>query len=243
MSGQPSPSDAPRLLCIPGAGSSAARFERLRAELTGRAELRTFELPGRGIRFAEPSPRLLTEHVTHFIERIEAEPYQRWILLGESLGALTATWLTRGLADSFRASVLGLITVAAAPQVTGRRPQQEVIDLLRADATRVGGDLPPAVAEAIKADIDAAHAVGPTLQPRPIDVPVSTIHGRDDGLISIEAAGGWENLARRGWMYHEVPGNHYQFEEPTTELITALHRSIDFVTSPHRSQPVTEQRR
>lgn len=227
----------PRLLCIPGAGASAARFERLRPALANLVELRTFELPGRGIRFAEPSLPLLTDHVTHFVRHVEAEPYQRWILAGESLGALTATWLARALADSMRAEVTGMITVAAAPRVTGNRPRREVIELLRADAialdgetVAMAGDTQAGVTKAVLADIDAAHAVGRPLQLRPIDIVLATIRGSDDGLISAEAAQEWEGLARAGWLYREVPGNHYQFEQPTPELIDAIIDAIGFIS-------------
>ena len=225
----------PRLLCIPGAGASAARFERLRPALTGRVELRTFELPGRGIRFAEaPLPRL-TDHVTHFVTSVEAEPYQRWILLGESLGALTATMAARALADSLRADVIGLITVSAAPQVTGRRPKDEVIELLRADASALADTIGltdqtgPLAAEAVLADIEAAHAIGQPLKLRPVEVPLASIRGRDDSLISAEAARGWGDLARAGWRFTEVPGNHYQFEQISPEIIEAIDGAVDFI--------------
>lgn len=218
-----------RLLCVPGAGASAARFERLRPALADAIELRTFELPGRGIRFAEPSFTSLTDHVTHFIERIEAEPYQRWILLGESLGALTSVLLARALADSMRADVIGVVTVAAAPQVTGQRSTDEVLELLRADASSQTGRPMPMAAEIVAADIAAAHALGQPSRPRPVDVPLATVHGSADSLISQEAARGWEARARAGWWFREVPGNHYQFEQPTDQLITAIRDAIAFI--------------
>lgn len=228
-------SGRPRLLCIPGAGASAARFERLRPDLADLVDLRTFELPGRGIRFAEaPLPRL-TDHVGHFVEAVEAEPYQRWILLGESLGALTASMLARGLADSMRAEVIGLLTVSAAPKVTGHRPREEVIELLRTDASSLAGTggrsggVGPLAAEAVLADIDAAHAIAKPLKPRPVEVPLATIRGCDDGLISSEAAREWGDLARAGWWFTEVPGNHYQFEQPTTEIVEAVRDAVSFI--------------
>lgn len=225
-------SAATRLLCLPGAGASAARFERLRLHVRDLVELRTFELPGRGIRFAEPSPTLLTDHVTHFTDRIEAEPYQRWIVLGESLGAVTATMVARALADSIRAEVIGVITVASAPKVTGRRPGREVIDLLKADAGALaddGADPIPMAVDAVLADIEAAHAIADRLKLRPVEVPLATIRGRDDGLIADEAARRWEERTTDRWWFREVPGNHYQFERPSPELIDAVRAAIGFV--------------
>lgn len=219
-----------RLLCLPGAGASAARFERLRPHLAGTVELRTFELPGRGIRFAESSLPTLRDHVTHFVERIEAEPYQRWILLGESLGSLTATLVARALLDSFRAEVVGIVTVASSPKVTGRRSTEEVIDLLKTDASELGDDATVMRSEAVAADIAAAHALGKRSGPRPVEVPLATIHGRSDGLISTEAARAWQTLAEAGWWYREVPGNHYQFEQPSDELVAALRDAVSYVS-------------
>ncbi|MGH1488526.1 MAG: thioesterase II family protein [Acidimicrobiales bacterium] len=221
----------PRLLCIPGAGASAARFERTRQQFVDLVEVRTFELPGRGIRFAEPSLKLLTEHFSHFIDRIEAEPYQRWILMGESLGALTSAWLASELADSMRAEVIGVITVAAAPGATGRRPRAEVMELLKADAARLDptGKMPMA-AETILADIDAAHAVADEVKLFPLEVPLATIRGVEDGLISDEGARRWEGLAGDRWLYQEVPGNHYQFEQPSQELMQSVRTAIGFIS-------------
>jgi len=103
------PGPAPRLLCLPGAGASAARFEQLRRHLADAAELRTFELPSRGIRFAEPPLTSLSDHVAHFVRR-------------------------------------------------------------------------------------------------------------------------WEGLARAGWWYRDVGGNHFQFERPTRDLLDALREALRFVT-------------
>lgn len=204
----------------------------MRPKFSDLVDLRTFELPGRGIRFAEPSPKLLTEHFAHFVERIEAEPYQRWILLGESLGAITATWLATDLADSMRAEVVGVITVASAPGSTGRRQADTVIEMLRVDAEGLdhqGSGTMPMAAETIMADINAAHAVSDQVKLYPLEVPMATIRGRDDGLIPESGARGWQALAPDGWSYQEVPGNHYQFEKPSEELIDAVRSAITFV--------------
>lgn len=194
------------------------------------AEVRTFELPGRGIRFAEPSFPRLTDHFNHFIDRIEAEPFQRWILLGESLGALTAAWLGSELADSARAEIIGVITVAAAPKATGRRPPTEVIDILKSDAedSPQAGRISLAV-DTIVADIEAAHASADRVRLFPLEVPLATIRGADDGLIGDEAARGWEKYASRGWSYQEIPGTHYQFESITADTRDALRAAITFI--------------
>lgn len=222
----------PRLLCIPGAGASAARFERLRPVVNDLVELRTFELPGRGIRFAEPSFPRLTDHFGHFVDCIESEPFHRWVLLGESLGGLTAAWLGNELADSMRAEVIGVVTVAAAPGATGRRPPREVIDQLRCDASgsAQANRLPLAV-DTIIADIEAAHASADHVRLQPLPVPLATIRGVDDGLIGEDAARRWEHYTDRGWSYQEVPGTHYQFETPTTEMCDALRSALSFVLS------------
>ncbi len=204
----------------------------MRPSFSDLVDLRTFELPGRGIRFAEPSPKLLTEHFTHFVSCIESEPYRRWILLGESLGAITATWLANELADSIRAEVIGVITVAAAPGQTGRRSADSVLDLLQTDAAELdrGQATMPMAAETIRADIKAAQAVGDRIKLHPLEVPMATIRGRDDGLVTESGARGWESLSPNGWLYREVPGNHYQFEKPTEELIAAVRSAVRFVS-------------
>lgn len=175
----------PRLLCLPGAGASAARFEQLRRHLADTVELRTFELPSRGIRFAEPPLTSLSDHVAHFVRHIEAEPYQRWVLLGESLGAVTAASVAAELADSMRAEVVGLITVSAAPGSTGRRSRDEVLAQLEADARGTAtGELITLAAEAILVDIDAAHAAAEVTDVPAVGVPLATIRGRADSLVT-----------------------------------------------------------
>lgn len=195
-------------------------------------ELRTFELPGRGIRFAETSFARLTDHFSFFIDQIESEPFHRWILLGESLGGLTAAWLGSELADSLRAEVIGVVTVAAAPGATGRRPTAEVIDQLQLDAAGSSqADRISLAVAAIKADIEAAHASADKVRLLPLSVPLATIRGADDGLISDEAARRWEHYAHGGWSYREVPGTHYQFETPTPEMGDALCDALTFALS------------
>lgn len=221
----------PRLLCLPGAGASAARFEQLRRHLAGTVELRTFELPSRGIRFAEPPLTSLSDHVAHFVRHVEAEPYQRWVLLGESLGAVTAASVAAELADSMRAEVVGLITVSAAPGTTGRRSRDDVLAQLEADARGTAtGELITLAAEAILVDIDAAHAAAEVTDVPAVAVPLATIRGRADSLVTEEGARRWEGLARAGWWYREVGGNHFQFERPTRELLTALREALGFVS-------------
>ncbi len=223
-----------RLLCIPGAGAAAGRFERMRPEFADLVELRTFELPGRGVRFAEPSLGRLTDHVDHFIARVEAEPYQRWIILGESLGALTAVRLAGELADSSVAHVVGVITVASAPGATARRSPQEVVRLLRGET---GGRLgvwssegsAPAAATVI-ADIEAAQAVADHFTLTPLTVPSVTIRGSGDGLVDEASARRWGRLGSDRWYFEEVPGNHYLFEPPSEKTVTAVRSAIGFIT-------------
>lgn len=223
------------MLCIPGAGASAGRFERLRPCLRDLVDVRTFELPGRGIRFAEPSLSLLTDHFTYFINQIEAEPNQQWILLGESLGALTAAWLGSELEDSMRAEVIGVVTVAAAPGATGRRPPDEVIEVLRSEAEESSqAKTMPMAVETVVADIEAAHASADRIRLSPLDVPLATIRGVDDTLIDEAGARGWEKYARAGWRYEEVTGGHYQFESASPEFVTALRNALQFALHPAR---------
>ena len=194
-------------------------------------ELRTFELPSRGIRFAEPPLTSLSDHVAHFVRHVEAEPYQRWILLGESLGAVTAASVAAELADSMRADVVGVVTVSAAPGSTGRRSRDEVLAQLEADARGTAtGALIPLAAEAILVDIDAAHAAAEVTDVPEVRVPLATIRGRDDSLVSDEQARRWEGLARAGWWYRDVAGNHFQFERPTRELLGAVRGALAFVS-------------
>jgi surfactin synthase thioesterase subunit len=225
--------DLPRLLCIPGAGAAAGRFQRLRRVFADLVEVRTFELPGRGIRFAEESYTSLIDHVDHFVTKIEAEPYQRWIILGESLGSLTAAAVVRALEDSMRAEAVGVIAVAAGPRATGRRDNDEVIELLEADAE--GSKDPENVSVAAKtilADIEAARSARQVALVTPMDVPIATIRGVDDGLIDDTQARRWEEFTPSGrWWFREVPGNHYQFENPTPELVRAVRDAIAFVTT------------
>lgn len=223
------------MLCIPGAGAAAGRFQRLRRQFDDVVEVRTFELPGRGIRFAEESYTSLIDHVDHFVDKIEAEPYQRWILLGESLGSMTAGAVVRALEDSMRAEVIGVITVAAGPKATGRRDNDEVIQLLESDAE--GSKDPDNVtvaAKTILADIEAARSARDIAMVRPLPVPVATIRGVEDGLIDDEQARRWQEYAPEGWWYREVSGNHYQFENPTAELMTAVRDAVAFVQAPAR---------
>ena len=104
------------------------------------------------------------------------------------------------LADSMRADVLGALTVSAAPGSTGRRSRDEVLAQLEADARGTAtGALIPLAAEAILVDIDAAHAAAEVTDVPEVRVPLATIRGRDDSLVSDEQARRWEGLARAGW--------------------------------------------
>lgn len=221
------------LLCIPGAGASAAKFERLRKRLSPAADVRTFELPGRGLRFGEKSFTTLTSHISHFVESVEREPYRRWIVLGESLGSVTACAVINQLLDSQRAQVLGFIAMSSAPKLTGHRPAHEVVASLRTESAnqKVDDATYEKLSRPLVADIEAARATGAaTLRIRRMDLPVVTLVGKDDGLVSEAAAREWKTKTNARWMFRLLPGDHYQLDSPSEAVVEALLEGVGFIT-------------
>jgi surfactin synthase thioesterase subunit len=87
--GRVTPPDARlRLLCLPQAGGSASSFGPWRVAAPPGVELATVELPGRGVRSAEPVPDSIEELAQAVVEGVTAELDMPYALFGHSFGAL-----------------------------------------------------------------------------------------------------------------------------------------------------------
>jgi surfactin synthase thioesterase subunit len=90
-----------RFYCLPYAGASAMSYLYWKKQFPQWLELKLLELPGRGMRFAEPLVGSFAELVRYQADEIQSElelsiPY---ILFGHSLGALLAFELARTLKE------------------------------------------------------------------------------------------------------------------------------------------------
>jgi medium-chain acyl-[acyl-carrier-protein] hydrolase len=88
------PNASVRLICFPYAGGSSATYMSWQNNLNPNVELALVQLPGRGIRFSEPSYKTMTEIVTALFLALEKLSNKPFIFYGHSMGARVAYELT-----------------------------------------------------------------------------------------------------------------------------------------------------
>ncbi|NRA52919.1 MAG: thioesterase [Gammaproteobacteria bacterium] len=90
-----------KLYCLPHSGASAMVYSRWRRKLPAWLAIHPVELPGRGLRMAEPLQQdmsaLVAQLATEISHDISLNPSQPYAFLGHSLGALLAFELAHAL--------------------------------------------------------------------------------------------------------------------------------------------------
>ncbi|GGV28716.1 thioesterase [Streptomyces griseoflavus] len=207
-----------RLICLPQAGGSAASFAPWRLTPPPGIELATVELPGRGVRSAEPVPDTLEELADAVLDGIAGELRAPYALFGHSFGALI------GYELAVRIRRRGLTPPAALLVSASRAPHTRVLRRVtdRDDEGLLSwlegfGGFPPELrrypaylryaVRTVRRDLALAEAY---TAPGPVAAgcPLHVFGGADDTLVSPQRLEDWRDCADDGFTLRLLPGGH-----------------------------------
>ncbi len=222
-----------RLLCVPYAGGSAALFRQW-AELFGpHVEVCPVELPGRGVRTAEPPVRDMKQLADSLLEAAELLPRDAPLaLFGHSMGARISFELALRLGDRVRhLFASGSAAPEFAPRLGGTPGGKTIAQLtdeeFRLRLRLLGGtpveilddnELMERVMPVVRADfvlVDRYRA-----EPHAaVKVPITVLRGSDDAMVDAADAERWQLRTNAAFRMLEIPGGHFFLDEQR-ELVT-----------------------
>ncbi|MFC1400709.1 MULTISPECIES: thioesterase II family protein [Streptacidiphilus] len=227
------------LICLPFAGAGAGFFRKWRSLAPEGLTLLPVQLPGREERYFETPytdvDQAMDEALPRVLDQLAAlgEAAERVALFGHSLGAELAFELTRRLAA--RGTTVSRLLVSGSPGPRDR--QVERVSHLDDEAfleglRRVAGYRHPAMDHPellqvmmpfLRAD-NAMHEDYRSAHAELLDVPVTSLRGRDDALVSAAEAAEWSVETTAGFRSVELDGGHMYLTE--TEHAEALLRTV-----------------
>ncbi|MBW8832185.1 MAG: thioesterase [Burkholderiales bacterium] len=233
---RPSEKDAPRrLYAFAHAGGSGTAYLPWQKALSANIEVRAVQLPGRGMRLAEPaftSMRDLSREIARAIARdIELAPAE-FALIGHSLGGLLAFEVVHELRRlQTRAPVRLFAMGSIAPRRRRmRQPLHALDDAAFIEALSHYQGTPPALLHnpelmeltlpALRADFKVVFDYR-----RPdhgmLDVPVVTLGATDDPIASPDDVSAWAEETTAGCSSHWFDGGHFFVHGPQASQVIA----------------------
>lgn len=231
----PRPDARVRLVCLPGAGSSASLFHPWSAALPDTVEVCAVQLPGRGGRLREEAFRRMEPLADALAEALRPECDRPLALFGHSLGALVAYEVAARLRHMAGNSLTALFVAAhKAPQLGSARvschdlPDEELLAFLG----RIGGTPPQVLARpelrrlalpALRADFELDSAYAYRERP-PLDIPVGAFGGRADAMVTESELTAWGARTDKAFLARRFPGGHFFLTGPAGAQMLSLMR-------------------
>lgn len=223
----------PTLLCVPFAGAGASFFHPWRALSAGRWRVVLVELPGRERRILETPYRNVVEAAKKSVDEIAATLGEgvRTVLFGHSLGAVLAYELVH-LLSTCDVRVERLV-VSGSPGPWTQRERRatglpdkdffarvEEFAGFRHDALD-HPEMRELILPVLRADCEMHENYIPSTD-EPVSVPISSVRGSSDGLVSAEQAGEWRKATTGEFSYTEFPGNHMYLVDRAREVLDMI---------------------
>ena len=224
---------APRLFCLPYAGTGASVFGQWPAAAGGRLDICPVHLPGRESRISEDAFTSTETLVPVLVDRLSPHLDRPYSLFGHSMGALiafeTARELRRlGLPSPVRLFASGF----RAPHLPERFPNRRAMDdaAFVADLRSLAGTPDEVVDDAemmalllptLRADVTLCetyvHQAG-----EPLDVPLTVFGGASDPRVSRDELEAWARHTRAGMELRLFPGHHFFLKSHRAAVVAAI---------------------
>jgi surfactin synthase thioesterase subunit len=235
--------DRTTLLCVPFAGAGASFFHPWRALSADRWRVVPVELPGRERRILEMPYRNVVEAAKNSVDDIAAALGEgaRTVLFGHSLGAVLAYELVHLL--STRDVRVERLVVSGSPgpwtqrerRATGLPDEEFLVRVEEFAGFRHKALDHPEMRELIlpmlRADCEMHENYVPSTH-EPASVPICSMRGSADGLVTAEQAQEWRKATTGEFSYAEFPGGHMYLVDRAREVLDA----IDEAWAARRSQ-------
>ncbi len=226
------------VLCLPFAGAGASAFRRAQEYPADIVRIVPLQLPGRDERFAEPP---FTDAVTAVddllptaLDLVAGSPAVA--VFGHSLGAVLAFELAYRLRQLPQPDLVRVF-VSGSPGPWTRR-EVRATGMTDADfLLQVRGfagyshpalehpELRDMLLPTLRADVEMHENY--LAQPgQTVDVPIISIRGSEDELVSREQAAQWQAASTAGCELREVPGNHMYLVDSPAELVRLMDSEL-----------------
>lgn len=225
--------DRATLLCVPFAGAGASFFHPWRALSADRWRVVPVELPGRERRILETPYRNVVEAAKNSVDDIAAALGERTrtVLFGHSLGAVLAYELVH-LLSRLEVRVERLV-VSGSPgpwtqrerRATGLPDEEFLVRVQEFAGFRHEALDHPEMRELIlpmlRADCEMHENYVPSTD-EPVSIPICSIRGRADSLVSAEQAQEWRKATTGEFSYTEFPGGHMYLVDHAREVLDVI---------------------
>ncbi|HEY7071826.1 MAG TPA: alpha/beta fold hydrolase [Acidimicrobiales bacterium] len=221
------------LLCVPFAGAGPSFFHPWREPAAGRRRLTALELPGRERRLMQEPYRNVVEAAKSEIDQVMADlgPGTRTVLFGHSLGAVLAYELTH-LLLARGVLVEGLVVSGSPGPWTQRERRAAGLrgDEFLARVEEFAGfrhealdhpEMRELILPALQADCEMHEAYVPSTD-TPVPVPICSLRGDHDGLVSAEEGRQWRDATTAGFQYVEFPGDHMYLVDHGPQILDVI---------------------
>ncbi|MEU2718362.1 alpha/beta fold hydrolase [Streptomyces sp. NPDC007205] len=210
-----------RLLCVPGAGCTAAMFHPWTTLVPDDVVVSVVQLPGRGARLRETPIERMNPLADAVAAAVREGPGLPTVLFGHSLGALIAFEVARRLVARPENGNLIALGVAAhkAPQLgsAGIEPEEATPERLVSFVESLGGTSGSALRDpeirrmllpVLRADLELDRTyrclAGPALT-----LPLHVYGGRTDPLVTEPEIEAWRDQAGGTFRLRWFPGGHF----------------------------------
>lgn len=225
--------DRTALLCVPFAGAGPSFFHPWRALAGDRWRLVTVDLPGRERRILETPYRNVVEAAKNSVDDVVAELGEgtRTVLFGHSLGAVLAYELVHLL--STRDVQVERLIVSGSPGPWTQRerratglPDEEFLARVEefAGFRHEALDHPEMrelILPVLQADCEMHENYVPSTD-EPVSVPICSLRGSVDGLVSAEQALEWRQATTAEFSQAEFPGDHMYLVDQAREVLDVI---------------------
>src|ERR1700685_804627 len=249
---QVKPASRLRLFCFPYAGGGVHVYRAWPDYFQQDVELLFIQMPGRGARIKEPSPRSMGEWVHNLYEAIVPELDRPFAFFGHSLGSLVCFELARALRSRRQPGPSHLF-------VSGRRaPQMPIVDRrlyelpnaqLLLELKRLKGtplellnnvELMHLVLPPVRADFEVhgtyRYVAGPAL-----DCPITAFGGQSDPAVTEEQLRAWRAQTIAPFTSSMLPGGHFFINESRSLLLEQINQCLSTMLGAElRQDPVME---
>ena len=225
--------DQATLLCVPFAGAGPSFFHPWRDLAGDRWRLASVELPGRERRILEEPYRNVFEAAKGSIDDVVAELGEgaRTVLFGHSLGAVLAYELVHLLTE--RGVHVERLVVSGSPGPWTQRerraaglPDEEFLARVEefAGFRHEALDHPEMrelILPTLQADCEMHESYVPSTDV-PVSVPICSLRGSVDGLVTAEEAQQWRAATTADFTYVEFPGDHMYLVDAGREVLDVI---------------------